>query len=154
MKTLHLLTLTLIALLAAPVASFAQFTTGKLPVVEPISVEPPDEPTATCNDPHTKFRNYSTVTVTIKAFQYKSSGCGNKWRTELTPNVTVPPGFYVDYRDDLGGVEGCALVSFKFKYKLGVNTRWSDAITPNEGTSHECWDGGTTYTIDFDDGDL
>jgi hypothetical protein len=128
---------------------------AKPPVVEPISVEPTfDEPTATCNNPNTIFRNNSTVTVTILKFMYKSAGCGDKWRTELTRDVTVPPGFQVTYHDDLGGVEGCALISFKFKYRLGVNTRWSDALTPNEGIHHICVDGGTTYTNEFDDSDL
>lgn len=155
MKTLHLLTLTLIALLAAPVASFAQSTSPEQPVVEQIIDQPIiDQPTATCNNPHTRFRNFSSVEIIIKAFNYKSSGCGNRFRFEDVHDVTLPPNFQVTYRDDLEGVEGCALTTFQVKFKLGINTYWSDFITPNGGPGVHCVDNVSWYTMDLTDDNL
>ncbi|HEU0210260.1 MAG TPA: hypothetical protein VFQ78_14935 [Candidatus Udaeobacter sp.] len=151
MKTLPLLTLSLIALLGAPVASFAQVTSGELPVVQPTVVQPafdeltPDEVTAACKNPNITIHNTSSYDITVLSLNFYD-GCDSKWRWEELSNVFLPHNYYVQYwHETLSYVQSCELPSFQVKFKWGSNNYWSDSITPSEGSHVEC-----TSTANYD----
>lgn len=146
MKTLHLLILTLIALLAAPVASFAQLPVAG-PTVEGPFLDGPtlDQPESRCVGPDITFHNTSSYDITITSMKYYDA-CNAKDRSEGLSNVFLPHGYYVRYwSENLAYVENCYISHFHANFSWGGNSYTSDPIVPSQGSKVRC-----VTNVDYD----